>query len=81
MQVSVRFFGIFSDFAGVREVTLDLPDGATVEDALQAVANDRPRFAAVLPQVRAVVNGQNATRDQQLADGDDLSLLRAIGGG
>lgn len=81
MLVTVRFFGIVSDVAKKKDQSIEVPDGASVADVISAVASSNKGFAAVAKQVRPVVNGETATRDHMLTDGDELVLMRAIGGG
>ena len=81
MRITVRFFGIVGDVAKRKEQVIDLPEAASVGDLLATLGAANSGFAAVAKQVRAVVRGQNATRDEPLHDGDDVVLMRAIGGG
>lgn len=81
MRVTVRYYGIIGDMAGQKEEHVELPERATVGDLLAQLAVANPRFAPLARQVRAVVNGQGATRDNSLTDGDEIALLRAISGG
>ena len=81
MRVLVRYFGIVGDIAGQKEQSVELAAGAGVGDLLATLAAANAGFAAVAKQVRAVVNGDNAPRDQPLRDGDEIVLMRAIGGG
>ena len=41
MEITVRLFAILRERAGARELTLELPDGARVGDALAALG-DKP---------------------------------------
>ena len=81
MRITVRFFGIVGDVAKTKEQTMDLPDAASIGDLLTTLAAANGGFAAVAKQVRAVVNGENAARDLALTEGDEVVLMRAIGGG
>src|SRR5215210_806630 len=62
--------------AGASEVTLELPDGARVADAL---AQLEP-IAAGLPLVMAV-NREYADPDRALDPGDELALIPPVSGG
>lgn len=60
----------------VRNVyTLDLPEGATIGEAMaaQAIADDEVGFA--------VIGGKAVRKDYVLKDGDDVMLYPAIVGG
>lgn len=76
MRVSVRLFAMLRERAGAREVTLDLPDGASVGDALARLAD----IAAGLPVVLAV-NRRYADDAQELHEGDELALIPPVSGG
>ena len=62
--------------AGAGEVTLELPDGARVRDALEALGG----VADGLPLVMAV-NREYAPADQRLDPGDELALIPPVSGG
>ena len=62
--------------AGSREVTLDLPEGARVRDALDSLGG----LADGLPLVMAV-NREYAPEDQVLDAGDELALIPPVSGG
>ncbi len=76
MQVTVRLFAQLRERAGASEVPLELPDGARVKDALDALGT----LIADLPVVMAI-NREYATDDAQLAPGDELALIPPVSGG
>lgn len=76
MRVRVRLFAMLRQRAGSDVLELDLPDDATVADALDAVGD----LAAGLPLVLAV-NREYAPREQRLGAGDELALIPPVSGG
>jgi MoaE-MoaD fusion protein len=76
MEVTVRLFAMLRERAGAREVTLELPDGARVSDALAELGS----IAEGLPLVMAV-NREYADADQLLDAGDELALIPPVSGG
>src|ERR671930_1789441 len=76
MEVTVRLFAMLRERAGAREVTLELPDGARVSDALAELGS----IAAGMPLVMAV-NREYADGDQVLDPGDELALIPPVSGG
>jgi molybdopterin synthase catalytic subunit len=76
MEVTVRLFAMLRERAGAREVTLSLPDGARVSDALAELGS----IAEGLPLVMAV-NREYADEDQVLDSGDELALIPPVSGG
>ena len=76
MKVDVRLFAMLRERAGARQVTLELPEGARVEDALDALAD----LSAGLPLVLAV-NREYAPAERVLEAGDELALIPPVSGG
>ena len=76
MQVTVRLFAMLRERAGAREVTLELPEGARVRDAIAALDG----VVDGLPVVMAV-NREYAPEDQVLDPGDELALIPPVSGG
>jgi molybdopterin synthase catalytic subunit len=82
MTVTVRLFAILRERAGSDSVEIELPDGATVGDALTALAQ-RPGLAELLERlpVRMAVNRDYAEPGTRLAAGDELALVPPVSGG
>lgn len=78
MKVSVLLFARLKREAGTGEVTVDLPDSATVRDAARLVERDHP---VSLGGCMAAVNERYATPDTPLSDGDELAFLPPVAGG
>lgn len=78
MVVRIRLFAQLRERAGASELSLELPEGARVRDALAepAVA----RLADGLPLVMAV-NREYAAEDAALTAGDELALIPPVSGG
>jgi molybdopterin synthase catalytic subunit len=76
MKVSVRLFAALRERAGRDALELDLPEGASVRDALAAV----DELADGLPLVLAV-NREYAEPDDELRAGDELALIPPVSGG
>ncbi|MGO9886254.1 MAG: molybdenum cofactor biosynthesis protein MoaE, partial [Solirubrobacteraceae bacterium] len=76
MQVRVRLFAGLRERAGGDEVSLELPEGARVRDALASMHE----LTAGMPVVMAV-NHQYAAEDDRLSAGDELALIPPVSGG
>ena len=76
MEVTVRLFAMLRERAGASEVTVELPEGARVRDALAALGG----LADGLPLVMAV-NREYAPEDAVLDPGDELALIPPVSGG
>jgi molybdopterin synthase catalytic subunit len=82
MRVSVRLFAILRERAGVATIDIDLPERATVDDALKALAR-RSELSDVLARVpvRMAVNRDYAEPSSELHCGDELALITPVSGG
>ena len=60
MRVNVLLFASAREAAGTAELTLDLPEGATVQEALDALVSVHPALAPLLPSCRTAVNEEFA---------------------
>ena len=76
MEVTVRLFAMLRERAGSPELTLELPDGARVGDALAELHG----LAEDLPLVMAV-NREYANEERVLDPGDELALIPPVSGG
>jgi molybdopterin converting factor subunit 1 len=76
VEVTIKLFAMLRERAGAREVTLELPSGARVRDAIAALGD----VAAGLPLVMAV-NREYARDDHVLGPGDELALIPPVSGG
>jgi MoaE-MoaD fusion protein len=76
VEVTVRLFAVLRERAGAPQVTLDLPDGARVRDALDSLAG----LAEGVPLVMAV-NREYASEEHTLDEGDELALIPPVSGG
>jgi molybdopterin synthase catalytic subunit len=76
VQVSVRLFAGLRQRAGRDSVVLDLPDGASVADALHALHEVTAGTTCVL-----AVNRVYASDEQVLQAGDELALIPPVSGG
>ena len=81
MHVSVLYFAILRERLRCEQESIELPAGATVAEALAAIAARHDVIAGLLPQVQTAVNRQIAAGTQALAEGDELALLPPVAGG
>jgi MoaE-MoaD fusion protein len=81
MRVRVRLFAIQRELAGTREHPLELADGATVEDAWEALIAVFPSLAPGRASVRFARNGTYADAATPLADGDEVAMIPPVSGG
>ncbi len=81
VSIRCRLFARYAEIAGREVVTVELPEGATVRDALARV-RESVRNGNLLPErPLAAVNHTHVLPDHVLADGDELALLPPLAGG
>jgi molybdopterin synthase catalytic subunit len=81
MRIRVRLFAMQRQQLGVRELAIDVADGATVAAAFAALATLHPVLEPAGPSLRFAVNAAYADPDTQLDDGDELALIPPVAGG
>jgi sulfur-carrier protein len=85
MGVSLRAMAVLRLFASAREAAgtgRDQVGGATVAEVLDAaLARYGEAFAAVLPSCRIWLNGEQATAEAAVRDGDEVAVLPPVSGG
>src|SRR6266545_7109603 len=82
MTVRVRLFAVLRQRAGRESVDIEVDEGATVADALDALAAE-PGLAGVLDRmpVRVAVNRDYAEPETELSPDDELALVPPVSGG
>jgi molybdopterin converting factor subunit 1 len=82
MIVTVRLFAILRVRAGRDEVEIELPEGATVADALELLAAV-PGLAELVERMplRMAVNREYASTSTRIDHGDELAVIPPISGG
>ena len=78
----MRLFAILRERAGRSALELELPDGATVAEAIDRL-RDEPGLDEPLERIRvaAAVNREYASPGDPLAAGDELALVPPVSGG
>jgi len=81
LRIRVRLFAVQRELAGTRELALELPHGATIEDAWRAIVELHPVLAPGRQSVRFARNGTYAEPGDGLSDGDELAFIPPVSGG
>ncbi|MFN2396270.1 MAG: MoaD/ThiS family protein [Bacteroidales bacterium] len=74
MQIKVRLFATLRDGRG-KEIMIDPDSGTTPQMIIEKLEIDREDVAILL------VNGMDGKFEQQLKDGDTVSIFPPVGGG
>jgi len=81
MQVKVLFFGRLKEIAGRAEDSVELSDGARVEDLFARYGRQFPELEKFRPSVAASINQEYAEWTAALATGDEVAFLPPVSGG
>ena len=81
MQITVQFFSQLKEIAGASELTLDLPEGATVADLLAQLYARLPRLAEWDRQLLAGVGVDFVEREHILQPNDEIAIMPPVQGG
>jgi molybdopterin converting factor subunit 1 len=81
VRVRVRLFALQRELARTREVSLELPDDATVETSWASIVALHPVLAPGRPSMRFARNGEYADPSTALADGDEVAFIPPVSGG
>jgi molybdopterin converting factor subunit 1 len=81
MLVRVRLFASLREKAGSDRQAVELPDGASVEDAWSRLARDQPQLAPHRGSLTVAVNRRYAPFDTRLSDGDEIAFIPPVSGG
>ena len=80
MKVSVRFFALYRDRAGVSQTEVELPEGSTPEELLRrlrSVYSSLPLSDSVL----IAVNSEYTSPGAPLREGDEVAFIPPVSGG
>lgn len=81
MKVKVKLFALYRERAGTSELWLDLPEGASVQDALNSLAQRFPSLEELLGRAFFALNKRYVQLQDPLKDGDELAVFPPVSGG
>ena len=81
MRIRIKLFAILRDRAGQSETSLELPEGATVQQARKDLMESLPAIASYMDRVAFAINLSYARPESVLHDGDELAVLPPVSGG
>ncbi len=81
MRCEVLLFAQLAEAIGSDRLTVELPEGATVAEALALLSKDHETIAATANAIAVAVNEQYCPAAQVLSDGDTMALIPPVSGG
>jgi molybdopterin converting factor subunit 1 len=81
VRIRVLFFGVLRDIVGLREDSLDIPDGGRLESVFEHYAGRFPRLREMAASVVLALNQEFSTPAAPLAEGDEVAFLPPVSGG
>jgi molybdopterin converting factor subunit 1 len=81
MRINVKLFAVLRERAGMSELSMDLPAGATVADAALVLAARVPSLEGFSARIAYAVNRNYVKSGTVLGDGDELALIPPVSGG
>lgn len=81
MKIAIKLFAGLRDRAGTGDLSVELPGGATVADAIEAAQHCAPTEWTAPTSLMAAVNNEYVKFTETLADGDELALIPPVSGG
>jgi len=82
VRITVRLFAMLRERASADSVEIELDEGATVADAIQALGED-PSVGALASRLplRIAINREYASNDAPITPGDELAAIPPVSGG
>jgi molybdopterin converting factor subunit 1 len=77
----VRLFASLREAAAVEEAALELPGGASAEEAWQALCERHPALRGRRGSLSVAVNRRYAPWTEPLGEGDELVFIPPVAGG
>ncbi len=81
MKVRVQFYAQLRDLVGIRELEVELPQGATVRDLLDQVYAQRPALRAHDKSILIGAGLEFVDRNYELKPGEEIAIMPPVQGG
>ena len=81
VRVALVYLGQAREVAGTKEEELILESPAKIEHAVSRAITAHPKLSELKETIKLLINGQWATQNAELRDGDRVTLLPPVGGG
>jgi len=81
MKVRVQFYAQLRDLVGMRELEVELPQGATAGDLLMQLYAQRPALRAHDKSILIGAGLEFVNRNYQLQPGEEIAIMPPVQGG
>jgi molybdopterin converting factor subunit 1 len=81
MQIRVLFFGRLKEIVGRAEDSVDVAEGASIEELFTRYRHIYPELAPYRPSLVASCNQEFVPWNAPLASGDEVAFLPPVSGG
>jgi molybdopterin synthase catalytic subunit/molybdopterin converting factor small subunit len=81
MKIKVLFFATFREYTGLRQVELELPEGALVQDLRLRLGAQFPVLAPYIASALVSLNHEFAFDEDLLPDGVEAAIFPRVSGG
>jgi MoaD family protein len=81
MKVRVQFYAQLHDLVGMRELDVDLAEGATVHDLLEKIYAQQPALRLHDKSILIGAGVEFVDRDYELKQGEEISIMPPVQGG
>ena len=81
MRVTVKLFAAARDAVGNSEVTITMPDGATIADVRQSLGEAYPQVQPLVERAMFAVNARYAQDDDVIGEESDVACIPPVSGG
>jgi len=81
MEITIRLFASLCELAGAGQCTLDMPEGATLEQVVERLVGRFPALNGHQASWHFAVNREHAEMDVTLKDGDSVAIFPYVAGG
>jgi molybdopterin converting factor small subunit len=81
MKIHVQFYAQLRDLIGMRELDVDLSEGATVRELLEATYAKRPALRAHDKSILIGSGVEFVDRNHKLKPGEEIAIMPPVQGG
>ena len=81
MQCQILLFAQLAESIGTDRITIELSNGATVNEALDELAQKHETIAQMRNSIAVAINEQYCNAITEIKDGDTLALIPPVSGG